>query len=91
MSMYGLGTSMSNHSAAFSSRTDGANGLNCSRCFILALRTSFISALRGSASMLRPPSARGPHSAGPWYHPTTAPSAMSPAVLDRRSALPSLS
>ena len=45
--------------------TDGANGRNFSRCLMRALRMSFMSSRRGSAMMLRLPSARGPHSIRP--------------------------
>ena len=35
-----------------------------------------MSARRGSARIERLPSARGPHSLRPWYHPTTSPAAI---------------
>ena len=50
-----------------------ANGRNGSRNLILALTMFFISARRGSAMMLRFPSARGPHSNRPRNQPATRP------------------
>ena len=42
---------------------------------------SFTAALRGSARMLRLPSARGPASSAPWNQPTTFPPATNRAVV----------
>ena len=55
------------------SSTDGANGRYGSRNLIFVLTMSFMSARRGSARMLRLPSARGPHSKRPCAQPTTLP------------------
>ena len=57
--------------SASSSAAAGANGRNGSRNLIFSLIRSFISAWRGSARMLRLPSARGPNSKRPWNQPTT--------------------
>jgi hypothetical protein len=48
---------------------------------------SFISALRGSARMLRLPSARGPNSEPPWNQPMMLPSASIFAVSLQMSGL----
>src|SRR5271170_7612664 len=58
-----------------------AKGRNVSRCLMRRFRMSFISGRRGSAKMLRLPSARGPHSAAPWNQPTIFPSAMCRALV----------
>jgi hypothetical protein len=60
--MYGLSVMCSKYSAEFSSNTDGANGRKSSRCLTHLLTMSRISTRVGSASKLRLPSARGPHS-----------------------------
>ena len=51
------------------------------------LRIAFMSARRGSQTIERLPSARGPHSMRPWNQPTTLPSAIAAAV--RRQSSPS--
>ena len=71
---------MSNHSAALSASTEGAKGRKPSRNLIFMFRVSRIFGSRGSARMLRPPSARGPNSMRPWNQPITLPSARSRAV-----------
>ena len=55
-------------------------GRNGSRCLIRALRMSFMSARRGSATIERLPSARGPNSIRPWNQPTTSPAAIRSAT-----------
>ena len=79
----GEGCVFSKNSPVASSVIEGAKGRNISRCLMRRFRTSFISARRGSARMLRLPSARGPHSVAPWNQPTIFPAAMCRAV--RRS------
>ncbi len=58
----------------------GRTGRKLSRRLILALRICFMSARRGSQTIERSPSARGPHSIRPWNQPTTWPSATAAAV-----------
>src|SRR5438552_8679502 len=60
MIMNGEGWDFSKYSAVASSRIEGANGRNGSRCLIRLLRVSFISGRRGSTTILRLPNARGP-------------------------------
>src|SRR5437588_5142332 len=78
-------SSSSNQSDTASSRIEGANGRKDSRRLIFALRIAFISARRGSHTIDRLPSARGPHSMRPWNHPTTLPSATAAAVRGQSS------
>ena len=61
----GEGCDFSNHSPLASARIEGANGRKISRCLMRRFNTSFISGRRGSATILRLPSALGPHSARP--------------------------
>src|SRR6266478_5827868 len=89
--MNGTASSSSNHSATASFRTEGAKGRNDSRRLILALRIVFMSARRGSHTIERFPSARGPHSIRPWNQPTTLPSAIVPAVRLQSSASSAMS
>ena len=84
--MKGTASSSSNQSATASSSTEGAKGRNDSRRLILALRMLFMSARRGSQTIERLPSARGPHSMRPWNQPTTLPSATAAAARRHSSA-----
>ena len=77
----GTGSSTSNHSRAHSARTEGAKGRKDSRRLIFSFRISFMSARRGSHTIERLPSARGPHSMRPWNQPTTAPPAIAAAAI----------
>ena len=92
-SMNGESSSPSKISCARSASTIGANGRNACRCLTRLLSLSFISAVRGSARMLRLPSARGPNSERPWNQPNTLPSDSNFAVsaqilsLRRRSSV----
>ena len=78
--MNGEGCVFSKNSPVASSAMEGAKGRNISRCLMRRFRISFISARRGSARILRLPSARGPHSVAPWNQPTIFPAAMRRAV-----------
>ena len=84
--MNGSAAAPSNQSSTRSSSTEGAKGRNFSRNLILALISSRMSARRGSATMLRFPSARAPHSMRPWNHPTTHPPAISSAAVRHSSS-----
>src|SRR4026208_1264236 len=70
--MKGSGTAPTKYSSSASSRIDGANGRNRSRNLIRVLMMSRMSARRGSARMLRVPSARAPPSHRPSNHPDAA-------------------
>src|SRR5216684_6658094 len=65
---------------------EGAKGRNRSRILILLLMMSRMSARRGSATMLRWPRARAPHSMRPWNQPTTCPWATRSAAQRARSS-----
>src|SRR6266702_889496 len=65
---------------------EGAKGRNRSRILILLLMMSRMSARRGSATMLRWPRARAPHSTRPWNQPTTCPWATRSAAQRARSS-----
>ena len=65
LQMNGSGTAFMKYSSIASSLMDGAKGLNFSRILIFELIISRMSERRGSAKMLRFPSARAPHSIRP--------------------------
>ena len=85
--MNGEGSSCSNHSPVRSARTLGAKGRKGSRCLILRFNVSFILGERGSQTMERLPSERGPNSMRPWNHPMMPP----PAILAAASSISSSS
>ena len=85
-SINGTSSFTSKNSVTCSFNIDGAKGRKLSLRLIFELRSSFASFLRGSASMERPPRARGPNSARPLNQPTTPPSMSRSEIFSKSSS-----